>query len=293
MRGKGPFGINASWLKQPDEWIELETFYYPHGLALVATVHCNCKDNCDLDDVIEKALLVQKNGRFDVEIPGEPKGNYSLSYLAALAIDFLRKQAWGATSSPGPQFTDESFSIFTVIEGEGVDESQPVPSNAEICRILYAVTEWSGSTDPVHPFEEKKSIPISKKAGQGDVLYGADGDQPSRAVWFPDMFQHGQKGALAAYHRNLVLTTLQVESLCGLVYESSRQLSKYLTDSNPFSPFQSECLRRAVIYLKNLYTGEHSYRSKSAYTQLTNNKDIMKALNDIRMYWNMDPLASL
>lgn len=116
-----------------------------------------------------------------------------------------------------------------------------------------------------------------------NVLYAA---KNSRVVWFPGIFLPGVKnGLLAAYHRNLTLASLQVESLCGLI-GASKDMLKY-----PIPPVHSERLRRALINLEQLYGGQSSYHSYSTRVQLDWHAGLKDIVNNAMTFWNLDQLA--
>ncbi len=292
FRGKVPFNkVTTPLLPEPKSFF-LETFYYPHGMAVVATARC--RNDFTLGKAVELAMQIRRDARFEVEIQGEAPDSFSLDELAEKAFDLLRVQAWGTDTPAGPR-TDPPFTIFTVVQGSGVDPSMAIPANGEIHRALEAVTRWQVNKYGIPTKLEEANLlairqassnrPLSHLPPPSHVLYATE---KGRAVWFPETFMPGGKlSTLACYHRNLVFATLQVESLCGLASESANQPD--VPDSLPET--QSECLKRAALTLGRLYGGAKlgTYSTWSARHQIDKN-EMVPVVNKVRSFWGLDPL---
>src|SRR5438034_945909 len=119
FRGKVPYVIKTPWLPNGRFW--LEVYYYPHGLALVA--NARCKGTFTLKDATELAFKVRLDEQYEVELEGTALGKYKLDELATMALKLLSEKAWGKGATDSS--LNDPFTIFTVIQGEGVD---PKPS---------------------------------------------------------------------------------------------------------------------------------------------------------------------
>lgn len=278
FRGTVPLQIKAPWLKGR---FFLEAYYYPHGVALVANAYCN--DTFTLDKALEMAFQIRRAGRFEVEMQGQAPGTVrqlSLDALANMAMNVLRTQAWGSNMSHGPS-SITPFSIFTVVQGNGVKPKVAITPNGEVHRALEAVTRWSTTYqyDKLTPLRNAKlSI---KQSPSSHILYAS---KKGRAVWFPGNFMLPGISSLACYHRNLLFTSLQIESLCGLVAESEKQIP----GPPPLPSAQRERLHRAVEILDCLYRGDIStYRTCSAPAQI---EEMAPEINNVRKFLSRGPL---
>lgn len=287
FRGLAPYAVEADWIVPPGRLIQ-EAFYYPHGVAYVLTA-C-CEGSFTLDEFAALALKIRKNAQLKNTTTGQ---NQSLDDLAILSLTGLRAAGWGDKEAQGV-LTNEPFTICTVVKGDGASKTEA--PNQDIQNALMRVSLWSDDYNPLTPTPLKfndlppddaliLTLPIRRQAGLPpcDILYAA---KTSRTVWFPGTFlPSGDSASLAAYHRNLTLVSLQMIGLCGLILASKDLLN------GPIGPVHSECLRRALSYVEQLYGGQDSYHSYSARIQLDWNKDLKDKINDVRAFWNLDQLA--
>jgi hypothetical protein len=177
--------------------------------------------------------------------------------------------------------------VATVVRGEGVDPGALPAEGGQVHRMLEAVTTWR----PSWQHDDLRNLPLSqaslriRTAPPSHVLYGRE---RGRAVWFPALFTQkgGDLHSLSCYHRNLVLASLQVESLSGAISETAKQIG----DGLPLSVGHRECARRAAGILGRLYGGVDTYRSWSPRVHIEQN-GLVTVLNDVRDYFNMDPLS--
>ena len=292
FREKVPAAVEVCWLQGR---LVLEAFYYPHGFALVVTAVC-CTD-LTLEEAVEKAFEVRRTGRFQVKWvrptgrfqvewdEGEAPEFLSLDAFADKGLTALRKVALGPGAAPGARrFTP--FTVVTVVRGTGVNPVAPTPNGGEVHRALEAMTTWRPTWRyDVLPNLAEVSLKI-RPAPPSHVLYG---HTRGRAVWFPGLFIQKDRRlhSLACYHRNLVFTSLQVESLSGLISETAKQIR----DGTPLSAAHRECARRAVGILGRLYGGAPStYRTWSPRAHIEQN-DLVMAVNEVRDLFNMDKLS--
>lgn len=266
----------------------LEAFYYPHGLALVATVRST--QDMVLDDAIKLAFQVRRDEHLALKtVTDAPLSTLSLDHLAHFTLDILH-EAWGKGANAGIRRV-EPFTIFTIVQGsakKGLDINAAVALNDEIHHALESILIWDESylrSEYTPTPLDRASLHIKYGEPASHLLYGL---KRGRAVWFPTKFTSTDKrdfARLAAYHRNLVLLSMQVESLYGLVAESKKRLN----DPHPFPPTLSERVRRAVEHLAHFYTGISTYQSWSARAQLQNER--LQVIDTMRTFWNMEPIS--
>lgn len=281
LRGKVPAKIESPEFTR---FISSEVFYYPYGLALVVTWQSQAQ--LLLKEAIEKVFELRRNYRYQVKwAKDDIAESISLDVFADRAIVTLRQIALGQEAASTARIS-QPFSVFTVVQGTGVDPGESIPSGQQIHRLLEAVTGWR----PTYQYDSlpdlaEASIKI-RRAPQGHILYAG---KRGRAVWFPGLFTNkvaGQK-SLTCYHRNLVFTSLQTESLSNFIEETA----KWIRSGKTLSVTHRECARRAAGILGRLYGGAAStYQSWSSRAQIEQNY-FVEAIDEVRDFFNMPPLS--
>jgi hypothetical protein len=256
----------------------LEGFFYPHGASLVITLTCDVPRA--LDAAVAEAQRATRSPLY--RVTGQ---TCTLKELAGQARAALYRLALGPETAARSLRDSEPFSVATVVRGSGVDPEAAPVEGAEIHRALDALATWNRywRKAPV-PSLAKRCLEI-KNSPAGHVLYGS---RRGRVVWFPALFTEPAGGlrSLACYHRNLVLATMQVESLTGLAVESKEQLE----EGGWVSPLHRECARHGVDLLGRLYGGVGTYRSCSPRAQLEQN-ELVGDVNWLRDRFDRAPLA--
>lgn len=280
FRGEVPATVEAPWL-QPGR-LTLEGYFYPHGLALVVTA--SCRSALTPGEAVEKAFEIRRTKRYSVEWPSrEGSDVLALDALASRALFELRRRSFLFAGVDDRSVTP--FSVTTVVQGEGVDPGAQPQRGGKVQRMLEAVTTWwpTWRYDEL-PELENATLKI-RRAPPSHVLYG---HKRGRAVWFPALFTQkgGDLHSLSCYHRNLVLASLQVESLSGLVAVTAKQIDEgaWLAASH------QECARRAAGILGRMYGGVATYKSWSPRVQIEQN-DLVPVVNRVRDYLDMSPLS--
>jgi hypothetical protein len=280
FRKKIPVMVDANWLLGH---IMLEGFFYPHGIALIITSYC--KDILSLEEAVEKAFEIRRNGKYNVRWnDGNKIKSQSINKLAEDGLTYVRNLILGPSADPGDTPVTP-FSVVTVIKGSGVDPMTPTPDGGSSHRALEAITEWRPSWPyDTLPSLDRASLQI-RTAPASHLHYSG---KRGRAVWFPGLF--GQKGgavrSLGCYHRNLVFSTLQVESFSQFMIKTA----KYLDQQLQMSATHQECARRAAGILGRLYGGHFStYRSWSPKYHIDQN-NYSDRINRVRDFFNLPPL---
>jgi hypothetical protein len=278
LRGTLPFEASPSWL--PGR-IHVESFFYPHGTALVVTAVCTA--TLSLEELVVMARKIKKTGKYTAEwLPVQSKW-VGLKTMADLALDSQRETALGPGAPHGAR-TVEPFTVLTVVQGEGVD-LEPLPEYGEVHRMLEAVTAWPNRwrTCPLPALAQVRLQ--SGLPSEVDVFYGR---KRGRAVWFPEQLcpQPDDIHALSCYHRNIVLASMTVESLVGLVKAANEVIDRGMR----LSPDEHACARHASRILGQLYGGASStYGTMSTNVQIADNEYI-PPINQLRRFFNMHSL---
>jgi hypothetical protein len=277
LRGKVPITVHTAWTPSP---LVLEAFYYPYGLVFILTVRC--REHLTLEQAVEKAFELRRGREFHTTWGDTGASeDFSLDGLGDKVLTVLRKGAFGPHASASAQSV-KPFSVVTIVKGAGVDPGQPTPDGGEIHRALEAMTSWQPTWkyDTLPPLADV-SLHI-RRSPVSHLLYGHD---RGRVVWFPGLFIPRARGlhSLACYHRNLVLASMQVESLGGLLSETARQIQA----GTPLSATHKECAKRAAVMMGLLYAGHSStYRSWSPRVQIEHN-NLVADVNQVRQDFSL------
>jgi hypothetical protein len=280
-----PVTIKAPWFSGG---LYLDGFYYPHGFALVFRAEWRGKLALSLGNAVKLAFNVRQDEQFTVQLDGGPVKQRYLDDLAKEALDYLRTAALGPDAQPGAA-TVIPFSVFTVVRGEGVDPTKPLPDGGKIHQALEAVTTWNPNyktailpklTDPEH------NVRLRSKRSPGDVVYG---NTRGRAVWLPGVFTlpPGHKHSAACYHRNLIHTSMQVESLSNFLRQTAQEI-KQPGDGLNLPLHQYYSAKRAGGILTRMYAAakDKTYRSGSPYLHIRQN-NFLQDVNKIRTELNV------
>lgn len=263
--------------------LRLESFFYPHGLGFVATALCRVE--ADLADVVELAFKISRKGRFTVSWNSQQLTTASMMTIGEDGIAQARG-ALGSEVAAGVRSIDP-FTVMTVIRASGAAD-KPLKQGGAVQRALDGVTAWRPSWQKAKlpALDLNARLQISHNSPDSHVLYARP---RGRAVWFPSLFTGDSEGfpTLGCYHRNLVFTSLQVESLSGFLAETAKHLPEWLD----LSSYHRECARRAAGIVGRLYGGDKTtYRSWSARAHIEQN-DLVGPVNAVRLQNNMSPLG--
>lgn len=262
----------------------LEIFYYPHGFACVLTAYY--EGQFSLGEVVDKSLALrqEKKGGFTLQGSSGALSSSSFDILDNLAeevMDILHQQTVGPNAQLGSR-TPSPFTIITFLQGDGVPLDSP-PSK-KIHQALEALTNWNPRYkhyNPV-PLEQANLLYQQPEVPPSHVFYMM---QRGRTVWYPVDFSPGQGNYLSQIHRELVLLTMQVESLCSFLTQCEQQYPalKLITDFPNLRVGAHLC--HAVDILGRLYGGGRftystKYGTPSIQAQLEHN-DMIRTIN----YW--------
>jgi len=280
LRGPTPAKVKAPW---PTSRVSLECYHYPHGFGLIITLQL--KQDLPLHDAVELAIEASRTGDYEATWPDGTTLKVSLTQLGSHTLDQLRASTFGAGTAQGRR-SPKPFSVVTVVRGSGVNPKTANTPNGEVHRALEALCSWSPTweDDVLHPLANR-TLTI-RQAPVSHLLYGST---YGRAVWFPASFvgPGGGKSSLGCYHRNLLLTSLQTESLAQLMILGRDRIMQ----NQPVSVSLEKLLRSGAGILGRLYGGDKAtYRSASPTRQIDDNA-WTQAINYIRhQVGGMDPL---
>jgi hypothetical protein len=234
----------------------VEGWYYPHGVALTATLWCR--------GAFEPSALHHAANNFlaqplQVTWPDGRGQTLRLTGLAGACLETLRVEAFGVRNNP--MFL-ESMSVLSIIstEAEASDTAQVEQD------LLAAALDCIGG----------------RPDATSQPALGSDIHTPSkgRVVWRPDKARaaSGETHTLGCLHRNLVLSTLQTASLiAGL----DAALAALQQASNALQPRVEAYFRRLAKQLEQIHTGTDTYNLDCLRRQTEAAKDRMNRLRGI------------
>ena len=255
--------------------VQAEAFVYPHGLAIAVSL------------VLQTPMTVLDAAALAVELRRTPQfitaANANLRLIDAIAregLDALRTTAFGRDAPQGER-PFEPFSVVTVVRAKDVDPTQQFAGGGDEQRFLEAVTTWSKTWQSAALPQLAQATVASRTGGAapGDILYG---HKRARAIWFPgsSTMARGLVHTLACYHRNLVLASMQVESLAAFTQATAR----FLPPAGTLPGEHYAAARRAGLILGRFYGGTPDiYRSESIARQLVDG-GYLADINLVRAY---------
>jgi len=284
LRGRVPARIAGD---KATERVGLEAFYYPHGLALVATA--TLQDSFTLEAAVEAAFAFRRRDTYEVSWDPQLRRaaeRLTLPQAADACLAVLRHGVLGKELTPEVR-SAEPFSVVTVVRAKGVAPSKAVAAGGKVHRALEAMASWRAGwkAQALPPFGDATVPTLSGNAGS-DVLYA---HPRARVVWFQRLLGGRQVDtrALGCYHRNLMFLSMQVESLGGLL----RGTATGLTGAGALPAAQLDCARRAAGILGRLSGATRdTYRSWSPSKQIDQN-GLVEPVNAVRHYFGMTPLT--
>ena len=241
----------------------LESFFYPFGFGCVTTI--TIVKPLSLGDALDLMYEIRRDGKLDVTWQSAVQEQLPFKAFAAKCLTALGETAFGPAHKTGASLV-EPFTVFTVLKASGK------ASDKQIQGALEATTAWPPLWRKANlpPLDDKVKLELRSAASSSDIVYA---QKRGRAVWFPDLFSDTKKlrGSLACYHRNLVLTSLQTESLCGFASATVQEATA--TGWSSLRVMHSDCAKLAAGILGRLYGGAlDTYRSMSPRYYIQQNK---------------------
>lgn len=253
--------------------LQIESFHYPHGVGLAVSVRI--EEDRELADMVDRAREVMKEAIFRVSWNPRPVS------LPAIASHFLDKLAGRERETSVPDRTD-SFTVATIFRGDSGALSDGKPADELRLALQGLCTFRRGWRDENLP-GRKCQLRLRTEAGPENLLFGLG---RGRAVWFPGAFtsNDSKNRTLGCYHRNLVLASLQTESLIQAAQLAAHMLQ---TAPPPLSVRLEEVSRRAVQWLGALHSGDDTYASWSVVAQIERDRAILETVREVRDYFGM------
>lgn len=254
----------APWL--PAGEIEIRPYVYPWGVAAVIDVHA--WGEWSIEEAVALGLQVRDTGRFDWTTGGKTVP-LSMNALMSSVLGLLRAQAFGAMT--GAQSAG-MFSVATVQDARDAVSDAPIEDQSTLHRALYALSSWSplwnDAKKKIDAIHDRRIHTKPSVTATAHVVYGT---ARGRAVWLPAGFPSSDpkpKVNPFCYHRNLVSSALQTESLCALAESAKTILDKGQTLASQ-SVVYDKCTERASGILGRLHGGDTgTYRSMSVRAQM-------------------------
>jgi hypothetical protein len=235
-----------------------EAFFHPHGTTLVVTF--SLRRDLPLFAAVAAAMELRREA-----LLVDAGGPVTVDRWAQGAMLQLRQRVLGSPAA-ATSLLGEPLTVTTVVDASGVDlDASP---GEPVHRAVDAWAGWSPTwKNNALPNLEARTIP-TRQAPPSHLLYGS---RRGRTVWFPARFGETKpkptksKPTLSCYHRNLVLASLQVDSLLGLVANAIALQDDGVTGSAALNA----CHARAAEVLGRLHAGRgDTYRTRSVQVQI-------------------------
>jgi hypothetical protein len=267
--------------------ILLESFLYPYGIATVvsATIKVTEENSLSLQKTIEVAMEIRHGNNLRIFSHGNSENSTSMDTLVSNYMDITRQKLIGDLL-PNNKRSVNPMTVVTFVKANCVNPELPIKEFGDIHRSLEALSGWSHTWQyDKLPSLEKAIVDTKSRSPLSHILYGSN---KGRVVWFPAHFIScsSPRRSLSCYHRNLTLSSLQVESLCGLISMTAR----YLREGIDLEKEHDACARRAAGLLGRLYAGKQTYRSGSIRKFIEQN-DYIEDTNLVRNHFNLDALC--
>lgn len=264
-----PKGLGA------DGRFQIESFLYPHGIGLAVSVRI--EEELELIRMVDRTRDVMTTDSWTAD----PEDRASLPVVAARLLDGLA----GRDRGEGDPGRTDPFFISTVYRAEA-DPLYEVADGRPSEKLWLAL---QGLCTLRHGWRKEDLRRLSQcrlrlRSGSGaeNLMFGLG---RGRAIWFPGAFTSEDKKnrTLGAYHRNLVMASMQTESLLQAVDRAGRLLSAGL----PLSVRLEEVARRAAMLLGRLYSGDGSYASRSVVAQIDHDRGLREEITLVRDYFGL------
>ncbi|MGV1050324.1 MAG: hypothetical protein ACOYD4_17575 [Solirubrobacterales bacterium] len=264
-----------------DVTVATEGFIHPWGGTFVITAKLT--GSWSLEAAAERVRELRREKGF---ASSAPEAAWSrLDDLAAQGLDALREDAGAAVAGS----RSDGFAVFSLLHGDGAEaDFDPREDATGAARFLHAVTSFSPTwaSDELRPLDQAKVAGLST----GPPTHLIYGSPRARAIWSPAHFTlpaGPSQTTLGCHHRNLVLASMQTESLARFAAATADRLgtNRALSDEHRS---QIGC---AVVTLADLYTGSpRTYRSGSVRAQL-DQAQLLPPINEVRRVLGLAEIA--
>ena len=229
----------------------LEGFCFPHSVAVLATVYVRPPKPLPLADMVDAAITA-RNADFQLTWKdGQPATHGQLQSLADKIVERIHAVALADPSATGKALPFP-ITVATVIDAEvipepvqatatappttalnpGTTQAASAPGSAAptavisdgemLARALTALCNMDSGWRSKGPSDPKEELDPEKRDGHGLMI------ERGRAFWlrkhFSDVETKGRKTAIACYHRNISLATMQTAALAAVVTRASEVL---------------------------------------------------------------------
>jgi len=243
--------------------IRIAGFYFSHGTALAVTLNLRGQAATPLE-AAKLAMALRHDAM--LALPEAPKTLLTLDALATT----LRKRMHdtdlaGLAVHPG---ANQPFSIFTVLEAEGLAALADAKDGDDTHRALEGVTRWNPNFELVdlaqYPLADALMKPSSHLGLKSDLVYVR---RSGAAIWLPRLLASGAAGrkTLSCYHNNMLHGSIQLRSLV----ELANFVKNESAQGRPPSDAVKERADRASALLRLMQDGKDStYRSRLLAAQI-------------------------
>jgi hypothetical protein len=250
-----------------DTTVTSEGFVWPWGAAIAVTL-THRRPLTGFDTLAEAAFVLR-----DEPYATRPAGaSAPLAEHVARALAEISHTAFGA--APGQPWGQ--FSLHSTIRAAG-ERTCFDPAHEPVHRVLQAVTGFSPSwrNDELRDLEKVRVAGLSIQPKDQITM----GIRRGCAIWSPEHFlaPSGAVHTVGCHHRNLVMATVQTQSLLRFVIGTGDRIAQGKAIEGDYQAIT----KRAVGALVRLWAGRKSYRSGVVMDYVEGDDD-REAINRVR-----------
>jgi hypothetical protein len=262
-----------------------ETYLYPFGVSIV--VNAVLAGDFSLDELVNILFKLRRNKTLSVGWRKKKKETLNLDEYAVKALALIKEKYLGKNTVSWRQslqpFTVATFVRGSLEDGKSVQELATPVDDRDIQRVLEALVSWSPTWKSNQlPNLTDAIIPIKSSSPVQHLLYGR---KRGRVVWFPQLIFSPKKDlhSLGCYHRNLLLVSVQVESLSTLIQAIAEKIRN--GEGHLLSQMYENSAKYGAMILARLYGNTNdTFRSLSPRSQMEQNS-VTTDLNDVLYYY--------
>jgi hypothetical protein len=253
-------------------------FYYPHGVGLVLEI--TSRETRGLADLVDRVTALKNDGGVALTQRGGNRSVVPLSSAVSTLMAHLGRELIADVFEP--QIPTPSFDVITVVSATGRNLPPPVADEG-LHRALDGLAQSNLHWQATKPQPMEKASISFGPVPESHVVYASP---RARVVWRPlDFLAAPPRRTLSTFHRDLVLTSLQIESLVKFLEKTSELIDQDLQAAH------RDCARVAHQLVGRLYGGRTTVPPHSLRRQIDDN-GYASPINAIRAFFGQPELTA-
>ncbi|MCX7093350.1 MAG: hypothetical protein NTY50_07885 [Methylobacter sp.] len=261
------YNIPKLTIETKSQHIKFESFRYPYGIGIVATLYIKIKPKTSLEDTINYAINSRYDEVYKINYENDQSDTGNLQLLAEklfdrLSLQLLPKQSIDTTGH-NICLPKDPFIIATIINAKSTEseEFSDLSKSYPNCwdNLVAGLCDWNKQWKDNNSIG--KIIPNLKHDPSKNFVNSIIGTERSRLIFFPKYFTENlgkptktpKHYPLGNYHRHLLFLSLQTEMLMGI-------LEDYIDIPQP-STHQKYIAKRALVLIKLILRSSKTKKS--------------------------------